>query len=41
MLGYIYDPDGINEEKLEYIKELKNIKRGRTSAAYWANKVKW
>ena len=27
--GYIYDPDGINEEKLEYIKELKNIKRGR------------
>ena len=27
--GYIYDPDGINEEKLEYIKELKNNKRGR------------
>ena len=27
--GYIYDPDGINEERLEYIKELKNVKRGR------------
>ena len=27
--GYIYDPDGIDEEKLEYIKELKNIERGR------------
>jgi glutamate dehydrogenase (NADP+) len=27
--GYIYDPDGINEEKLEYVMELKNIKRGR------------
>ena len=29
--GFIYDQDGINEEKLEYIKELKNIKRGRIS----------
>lgn len=27
--GTIYDKDGINEEKLEFIKELKNIKRGR------------
>jgi glutamate dehydrogenase (NAD(P)+)/glutamate dehydrogenase (NADP+) len=27
--GYIYDPDGIDKEKLEWIKELKNIKRGR------------
>ena len=27
--GFIYDPDGIKEEKLEFIKELKNIKRGR------------
>ncbi len=27
--GYIYDPDGINEEKLAYIMELKNIERGR------------
>ena len=29
--GYIYDPAGISTEKLEYIKELKNIKRGRIS----------
>ncbi len=27
--GFIYDPDGINEEKLEYVKWLKNVKRGR------------
>ncbi len=27
--GYIYDKDGIDEEKLAYIMELKNIKRGR------------
>jgi len=27
--GYIYDPDGIDSEKLAYILELKNIYRGR------------
>ena len=27
--GYVYDPDGITMEKLDYIKELKNIERGR------------
>lgn len=27
--GYIYDPDGIDKEKLEYVFELKNIRRGR------------
>src|SRR5271165_958442 len=27
--GAIYDPDGINEEKLAWIMELKNAKRGR------------
>ena len=27
--GYIYDPDGIDAEKLAYIFELKNIYRGR------------
>jgi len=27
--GYIYDPDGIDEEKLEFVKELKNVRRGR------------
>ena len=27
--GYIYDPKGINEEKLQYVLELKNVLRGR------------
>lgn len=27
--GYIYDPEGIDREKLDYIFELKNIYRGR------------
>ena len=27
--GYIYDPNGIDAEKLEYVKELKNVERGR------------
>ena len=27
--GYIYDPEGIDREKLDYIMELKNIERGR------------
>ena len=27
--GYVYDPDGFNEEKLAYLMELKNIKHGR------------
>ncbi len=27
--GYIYDPDGINTEKLAYVMHLKNVKRGR------------
>ncbi len=29
--GFIYDPDGIDESKLAYIMELKNIRRGRIS----------
>ena len=29
--GYIYDPDGINEEKLEWVKDLKEVRRGRIS----------
>lgn len=29
--GYIYDKEGINQEKLDFIKELKNEKRGRIS----------
>jgi len=27
--GFIYDKDGINPEKLAYVMELKNVKRGR------------
>ena len=27
--GYIYDPDGIDAEKLAYVMELKNVERGR------------
>ena len=27
--GYIYDPDGIDREKLDFIMELKNVERGR------------
>lgn len=29
--GFVYDPDGISGEKLEFIKELKNVRRGRIS----------
>ena len=29
--GYIYDADGITAEKLAYVMELKNVKRGRIS----------
>jgi glutamate dehydrogenase (NADP+) len=27
--GFIHDPDGIDQEKLEWIMELKNVRRGR------------
>jgi glutamate dehydrogenase (NADP+) len=27
--GYIYDEEGINEEKLKFVMELKNVRRGR------------
>lgn len=27
--GFIYDPNGIDKEKLEYVMHLKNVKRGR------------
>ena len=29
--GFVYDPDGLTEEKLEYVLFLKNVKRGRIS----------
>ena len=47
--GFIHDPDGIDEEKLSYIKELKTVKRGRIQeyvsryrkATFHANKRPW
>ena len=47
--GYIYDKNGINKEKLEYIMELKNDKRERISefvkkyskAEFHSNKKPW
>ena len=27
--GFVYDPDGIDEEKMAYVFQLKNIRRGR------------
>jgi len=47
--GTIYDPEGINEEKLAFIFELKNEKRGRIkeyadkfkSAKYFENQRPW
>ncbi|HET9098558.1 MAG TPA: NADP-specific glutamate dehydrogenase [Candidatus Saccharimonadales bacterium] len=36
--GYILDSEGLNEEKLQFVKELKNIRRGRISE--YANKYK-
>lgn len=29
--GYIHDPDGIDEEKLAFVKDLKEVRRGRIS----------
>ena len=47
--GYIYDPDGIDEQKLQYIFELKNMLRGRIreyavkypSAQYFEGERPW
>jgi glutamate dehydrogenase (NADP+) len=47
--GFIHDPEGINEEKLEYVLELKNILRGRIKeyvhefkgARYYENQRPW
>jgi hypothetical protein len=34
-------PDGTDRNKAFYDRHKKNIKKGKKSAAYWANKVKW
>ena len=32
--GYIFDPEGINTDKLAFIMDLKNVKRGRIIRIY-------
>ena len=46
--GFIHDPDGIDEEKLDYVIDLKTVKRGRISeyadkfgCEYHAGKKPW
>ncbi|MGA9270795.1 MAG: NADP-specific glutamate dehydrogenase [Lutimonas sp.] len=47
--GYVYDPDGIDKEKLAFVMDLKNVKRGRIKeyvdkypgATYHAGKTPW
>jgi glutamate dehydrogenase (NADP+) len=46
--GSIYDPEGINEEKLQWAMDLKNNKRGRIKeytkefgGEYWERKRPW
>ena len=47
--GFIYDPEGLNEEKMAYIFELKNVRRGRIKeyaskypqAQYFAGERPW
>ncbi|UCD55003.1 MAG: NADP-specific glutamate dehydrogenase [Candidatus Omnitrophota bacterium] len=46
--GYIYDEKGINEKKLAFVKELKNVKRGRIkeyakefNCKYFENQRPW
>ena len=46
--GFIYDPDGIDKEKLAFIMELKNVRRGRIKeyaehygCGYYPNEKPW
>ena len=46
--GFIHDPDGIDREKLEFVKDLKNARRGRISeyakeygCAYYEGQRPW
>lgn len=47
--GFVYDPDGIDGEKLAYVMELKNVYRGRIReyaekyprAQYFENRRPW
>lgn len=47
--GFVYDPDGLDEDKMKYVFELKNMRRGRIkeyaekypSATYFAGERPW
>ena len=47
--GFIYDPDGLTQEKIDWVKDLKNKRRGRISeyakefkgAEFHAGKTPW
>ena len=47
--GFIYDPEGLNEEKMAFVFELKNVRRGRIKeyvskypqAQYFAGERPW
>src|SRR3954462_15077213 len=47
--GFIHDPDGITQEKINWVKDLKNVRRGRIeeyckeypSATFTAGKTPW
>ncbi len=47
--GFVHDPDGIDEEKLEWVKDLKEVRRGRiaeyaehfTGADFHADRRPW
>ncbi len=46
--GFIYDPEGLDAERLAFVKELKNVKRGRIQeyakqfkCEYFAGKRPW
>ncbi len=46
--GFIYDPDGIDYDKLAFLKDLKNVRRGRIKAyadqygvAFFPNERPW
>ena len=47
--GFIYDPEGLNEEKMNFVFELKNVRRGRIkeyaakfpSAQYFPGERPW
>lgn len=46
--GTVYDPTGFNNEQLEYVKDLKNVKRGRIQSfsdefnlTYLENQTPW